>query len=72
MTFATVADRDAIENEMTWAERSAPVTTFGLLSQSARKFSDRPALSYQILSDPASKNETLYWGGFASRTVRTA
>jgi len=72
MTFATVADRDAIENEMTWAERNAPVTTFGLLSQTARKFSDRPALSYQVLSDPTSKNETLYWGELFEKTCQTA
>ena len=28
MAFSTIADRDAIHNEMPWAERSLPVTTF--------------------------------------------
>lgn len=72
MTFASIADIEAIEKEGPWAERGLPETTFGFLSHTARKFSDRPAVSFQILSDPASKNETLYWGELFEKTCQTA
>ena len=41
MAFATVADRDAIENEMPWAARDVPVTTYGLITQTADKHGSR-------------------------------
>ena len=72
MTFASIADIKAIEKEGSWADRDMPTTTFGFLSQTARKFSDRPAVSFQILSDPTSKNETLYWGELFEKTCQTA
>jgi acyl-CoA synthetase (AMP-forming)/AMP-acid ligase II len=72
MSFASVADRDAIQNEMPWEKRDLPKTTFGLLSQTAAKYGGRSALSYQILSDPSSKKETLTWSDLLEKTTQTA
>ncbi len=72
MTYATTADRDAIEAEALWHDRDLPVTTWGLLSRTASKFGGRPAVSYQILSNPTSKKETLSWSELREKTARTA
>ncbi|SLN50296.1 Long-chain-fatty-acid--CoA ligase [Roseivivax jejudonensis] len=72
MTFASFADRDAIENEMPWADRDLPVTLYGLLSRTAGKFPERPAVSYQILSGPKDKAETLSWKALHQKTTQAA
>ena len=40
MTYATMADRNAIEGEMAWDERDLPKTTYQMLTQTAGKFGD--------------------------------
>jgi acyl-CoA synthetase (AMP-forming)/AMP-acid ligase II len=72
MTYATMADRDAIEAEAAWEGRDLPVTTFAMLSRTAARHPDRPAVSFQILSDPRSKTETLSWRELYARTCQTA
>lgn len=72
MTYASVVDRDAIENEMVWGDRDLPVTTYGLLSQTAAKFPSRNALSYQLMSGPTDKCETFSWSELKDKTTQTA
>ena len=72
MTFASVADRDAIENEKPWEARNTPTTTYELLSQTAGKFGARKAVSFSLLSDPESKCETLDWNGLRDKTGQAA
>ncbi|ETX30891.1 acyl-CoA synthetase [Roseivivax isoporae] len=72
MTFASFADRNAIEAEMPWEARDVPQTLWGLLSRTADQFPDRPAVSYQILSGPKDKAETLSWGKLRERTAQAA
>ncbi|MDG1861705.1 MAG: acyl-CoA synthetase [Yoonia sp.] len=72
MTYASVADRNAIENETVWSERSLPVTTFQLLSETAAKFSDRKALSFQLFSEPTAKCETFTWAELQQKTAQVA
>ncbi len=72
MSFASVADRDGIEAESSWADRDLPKTTFGLLSRTAGKFPNRDAVSYQLLSDPKAKKETLTWAELLAKTCQTA
>ncbi len=72
MPYATIDDRNAIEQEKTWAERNQPKTTYALLSRTAGQFPNRPAVSYQLLSDPASKKETLSWAEFKDKVTQTA
>ncbi|WP_299784689.1 acyl-CoA synthetase [uncultured Marivita sp.] len=72
MTFASFEDRNAIENEMPWTERDVPATLYGQLSKTAAEFPDRPAASFQLLSGPTDKAETLTWSQLLARTVQAA
>lgn len=72
MTYATMADRNAIEAESAWAERDLPKTTYAMLTGTANRHGGRPAVSYQLLSDPASKKETLSWRELHEKTCQTA
>ncbi|WP_425037930.1 acyl-CoA synthetase [Primorskyibacter sp. S187A] len=72
MTFASMADRDAIENEMPWGERVLPQTLHALLAGTAEKFPDRPAVTYQMFSGPKEKAETLSWRELHGKTCQAA
>ncbi|MDC1399711.1 acyl-CoA synthetase [Yoonia sp.] len=72
MTFASIADRDAIENEKPWEARNAPTTTYGLLSQTAGKHGSRKAVSFSLLSNPKAKCETLDWNALRDKTGQAA
>ncbi|MDA7424948.1 acyl-CoA synthetase [Thalassococcus lentus] len=72
MTYAGIADRDAIQGEMPWAERDVPQTLWGQLSKTADAFPDRPAISYQLLSGPTDKAETLSWRQLKEGTAQAA
>ncbi|MDA0720322.1 MAG: acyl-CoA synthetase [Proteobacteria bacterium] len=72
MAFSTMADRDAIHNEMPWAERSLPMTTFALLSQTAAAHGGRKAVSFSLLSDPDAFCETLTWSELQAKTAQAA
>lgn len=72
MAFASVADRDAIENEKSWRDRNTPTTTYELLSQTASRHGDRKAVSFSLLSDPKSKCETLDWNTLRDKTGQAA
>lgn len=72
MTFASFEDRNAIENEMHWRDRDVPATLYGQLSKTAAAFPDRPAASFQLLSGPKDKAETLSWSELLKKTVQAA
>ena len=72
MAFASVADRDAIENEMLWDQRELPVTTYQMLSETAAQFGSRKAVTYSLLSDPKAPNETLTWTELRDKAGQTA
>lgn len=72
MPYASLADRDAIEAEAPWAERDLPATLWGQLCRTADAFGDRPAVSYQILSGPRDRAETLTWDMLRARTAQAA
>lgn len=71
-TFAGVADRDAIQNEMPWAGRDVPVTLYEFLTRTKDRHGDRPAVSFQLFSDPKSPAETLTWSELHAKTTATA
>jgi acyl-coenzyme A synthetase/AMP-(fatty) acid ligase len=70
--FATVADRDAIQTEMPYGERDLPVTLYQILTQTKTLHSARNAISFQLLSDPKSKAETLTWSDLLGRVTQAA
>ena len=72
MTFAGFEDRNAIEGEMPWSERDVPATLYAQLSKTAAAFPNRPATSFQLLSGPKDRAETLTWSQLLSRTVQAA
>ncbi|WP_040482886.1 acyl-CoA synthetase [Yoonia vestfoldensis] len=72
MAFSTMADRDAIHNEMPWAKRSLPMTTYALLSQTAAAHGGRKAVSFSLLSDPDAFCETLTWSELQAKTAQAA
>ena len=72
MTFASVAERDAIEAEMPWEARGVPTTLYGQLEKTAKAHPDRPAVSYQLLSGPGDPAETLSWRELFERSTQAA
>lgn len=70
--FATIADRDAIQNAMPYGERNLPVTLYEFLTQTKSAHGARNALSFQLLSDPKAKAETLTWDGLHGRVTQAA
>ena len=72
MTYASVADRDAIVNEMTWEARDMPVTTFAQLTQTAGNFPDRNAVTFQMFADQGARADTLNWTELRAQTAQTA
>ncbi|MCT4554297.1 MAG: acyl-CoA synthetase [Pelagimonas sp.] len=72
MTYASMADRDAIQNAMAWEDRDVPATVWAQLSRTAEAFPHRPAASYQLLSGAKDKAETLSWADLRDRTAQAA
>ena len=72
MTFASLADKITIENEMPWEQRDVPVTLYEMLSTTAQAHPDRPAVSYQLFSGPSDPAETLTWRELHEKTTQTA
>jgi fatty-acyl-CoA synthase len=72
MTFANMADRNAIEAEMPFAERDLPKTTWGMLGRTAAAHGGRKAVTFQLLSDPKAPDETLTWRALRERVAQTA
>ena len=71
-TFAGVADRDAIEQEMPWEQRDVAKTLYAMLDATTQKFPNHNAISYQIFSDPKASAETLTWSALKDRTTQCA
>jgi len=73
MTFASMADRNAIEDEMVWEDRKLPHSVWAQLSETADKHGSRNAVTFQMFatkdSDPA---ETLTWGDLQGKVAQTA
>ena len=70
--FSGVADRDAVERELPYAERDLPVTIYQFLSRTRDAHGARPAISFQLLSDPKSRAETWTWNTFLGRITQAA
>ena len=72
MAFVGKEDKLRMEQEMTWEDRDVPVTFHQLLSRTAGKFPDHKAISFQILSGPKDKAETLTWSQLLAKTNQAA
>ena len=72
MSFATKADRDAVENEMPWSKRDVSKTMYEFVNSVAKRHGQRPGVSFQITSGPNDKAETLNWQEFRDKSVQAA
>src|SRR6056297_3293179 len=72
MGFTSRQDALDIQNEMPWEARDRPATLYKMLSATAQAFPDRPALSYQLLSGPTDKAQTLTWQQFHDQCCQAA
>ncbi|MGJ8618200.1 MAG: acyl-CoA synthetase [Sulfitobacter sp.] len=72
MTFAGIKDCQAIEAEGPWEKRDKAKTLYGLLSDTAAKFPQHKAVSYQIFSGPKDKAETLNWQQLHGKVTQAA
>ncbi len=70
--FANRADIAAIEAEMAWADRPLPKTMYDFISSAKDRFGARNAVSFQLLSDPTSKSETLTWAAYHAQITQAA
>jgi acyl-CoA synthetase (AMP-forming)/AMP-acid ligase II len=71
LPFATIADK--LREELTpLGDRWTANTVHDLLAQTAGRFPDRPALSFQIKSGPTDKAETLLWRDLLGRVNQAA
>jgi hypothetical protein len=70
--FEGVADRDAVENEMPWEAREVPRTIYEFLGRVKDRHGTRPAISFQLLSGPSDKAETLTWAELYGRVTQAA
>ena len=70
--FGGIADRDAVEQEMPYEARDNARTIYELLSRTAERFPDRPAISFQLLSGAYDHATTLSWRELLARVTETA
>ncbi|MCT4373453.1 acyl-CoA synthetase [Yangia mangrovi] len=72
MQFVTLEDRAAIEAEKPWSNRDVPDNLHACLAQTAARFGERPALSFQLLSGAKDPAETLSWSQLEARVSQAA
>ncbi|MEM6897654.1 MAG: AMP-binding protein, partial [Pseudomonadota bacterium] len=72
MAFKSLADRDAIENQMAWEDRARPITMLDFVDSVATRHGARPGITFQITSGPKDKAVTLTWQAFRDQSVQAA
>ncbi len=72
MGFANKTDVDAVTAEMAWDDRDRAKTMYQFVDSVAQRHGDRPGVSFQILSGPKDKAETLSWKQFRDQSVQVA
>ncbi|MEF9601887.1 acyl-CoA synthetase, partial [Paracoccus sp. PXZ] len=70
--FASVADRDAVEAEIPYAQRQMPRTVYQALTETRDRHPQRPAISFQLFSDPKAPARSLTWTELHERVTETA
>jgi fatty-acyl-CoA synthase len=70
--IATLADKRAIEAEMPVEARWQARSLYEQLIETAGRFPDRPALTFQLKSGPKDKAVTLSWSEVRAEVTRTA
>ncbi len=71
-SFATIADRDAIQGEIAWQGRDVPVTVYDQIGRTRKRFGARKAITFQMFSDDGAPAETLTWDQFHAQVTQAA
>ena len=71
-SFASLADIKAIEAEHAWADRDIARSMYEFLSRTRLAHGTRPAISFQLLSGPGEKAQTLTWNALHARVTQCA
>ncbi len=72
MALTGLEDKLRVEQEMPWEDRDVAVTFHQLLSSTAGKFPNHKAVSFQLLSGPNDKAETLTWSELLAKVNQAA
>ncbi len=72
MSFRSIADMIEIENECAFNDLGLPKTLYSMLSNTAGKFPNRPAVTFQLFSGPKDPAETLTWAELHDKTTKAA
>ena len=72
MGMVSLAENKAIENAMHYEDRGLPKTVYEMLSITSGKFPSHNAVSFQLLSGPTDKAETLTWSEFDEKVCQAA
>ncbi|PKP69351.1 MAG: acyl-CoA synthetase [Alphaproteobacteria bacterium HGW-Alphaproteobacteria-4] len=70
--FGSVADRNAVEKEQAWEDRPRAKTMYQFIADVAARHGNRPASTFQLLSGPKDKAETLTWSELLGRVTQAA
>ena len=70
--FANIADVRAIEEANPWPESQPAVTLYQLLSQTSARVPNNRAVSFQLLSGPKDKAETMTWKQYHGKVTQVA
>ncbi len=70
--FACLADLKAIEGEMPWAERGQARSMYEFVTRARDAHGARPAISFQLLSGPGTKSETVTWNELHGQVTQAA
>ncbi len=70
--FRNTADLRAVEAECDWTARDVPATVYQALGRAKTRHGDRPAISFQLFSDPGARAETYSWAALHARVTQAA
>jgi len=70
--FRNYEDRNRVEGEADYEARDLPVTLYDFLADTAKRYPQRPAISFQLLSGPRDPATTLTWKKLLERVTETA
>ncbi|MEM8553669.1 MAG: acyl-CoA synthetase [Pseudomonadota bacterium] len=70
--FIDLSSARTIEEEVPWVDRQHVAHVYDALTKTAQTYPDKPAISFQLLSDPKAKAETLSWHAFHARATQAA
>ncbi|MCL1627380.1 acyl-CoA synthetase [Roseibaca sp. V10] len=70
--FRSPEDVRTVEAEGAWEARDLPVSVYQALTRARDKWGNRPAISFQLFSDPKAQAETYTWAQLHNRVTQAA